>query len=126
MRVDFCATNVYCLLHPSSGVQDVLLKASIPDKLPLLEVEQQVQYPLGLLSCSTWTSSLTAAFCPPSVVSFSHLPPLRPNLDDTCNLNTNHVFVQFSGEFNCLDEHVRFVSCRCLCGSGSLALLHII
>uniref|UniRef100_A0A8R7P3L1 Uncharacterized protein n=1 Tax=Triticum urartu TaxID=4572 RepID=A0A8R7P3L1_TRIUA len=50
--------------------QDVLLlDAAVPNELSLPEeVEQHVQHPLGLLSCSTWTSSLTAAFCPPSVI----------------------------------------------------------
>ena len=43
IRVDFCATNAYCLLHPSNAVQDALLEASIPDELSSPEeMEQQV------------------------------------------------------------------------------------
>ena len=51
IRVDFCATNDYCLLHPSNGVQDVLLlDAAVPNELSLPEeVQQHVQHPLGLL-----------------------------------------------------------------------------
>ena len=37
IRVDFYATNAYCLPHPSNGVQDVLLDAAIPNKLSLTE-----------------------------------------------------------------------------------------
>ena len=79
IRVDFYATNAYCLLHASSGVQDVLLlDAAIPNEFSLPEeVQKQVQHPLRpcILSYIAWTSSLMVASLPPSVVSLSPLYP---------------------------------------------------
>uniref|UniRef100_A0A8R7U2Z2 Uncharacterized protein n=1 Tax=Triticum urartu TaxID=4572 RepID=A0A8R7U2Z2_TRIUA len=71
IRVDFYATNAYCLVHPSSGVQDILLDAAVPNELSLPEeVQKQVKHPLGpcILSYIACTSSLMAASSlPPSV-----------------------------------------------------------
>ena len=62
IMVDFYATNAYYLLHPSSGVQDVLLlDAAVPNELSLpKEVQKQVQHPLGpyILSYIACMSSL--------------------------------------------------------------------
>ena len=80
---------------------------------------------LAPVSYLAWTSSpMVASSFPPSVVSFSHLSTLPPNLDDTCNPNTNHVLVQFRGGFSFWD--VSLIIYRWFCGSDSLALLHVI
>ena len=78
---------------------------------------------LAPVSYLAWTSSpMAASSFPPTVVaSFSPLPTFPPNLDDSCNLNTNHVLLQFRGGFSFWDERLSLISCD---GFVGLILLH--